>query len=224
MPKYPPSTSLASFGLSRQRSDGGTNRSSASLYSTTSGNGSCSIVAFFLLCAASNVLPTLPPAGQMERKRLSADNSQYSKRARCQSSRELSETYNNIDSVPSRSRRKLPISGETLTVNKGDGASMLPKLSTSSEFDLSFASSTSTPLSTSHNSSFVSSKNTSFSTDNATSSEESSPEYFSCPEKLIDSDKESETGVHFSPNPLENLFHGVFRKGLSTSAVSSETN
>lgn len=87
---------------------------------------------------------------------------------------------------------------------------MLPKLSTSSEFDLSFASSTSTPLSTSHNSSFVSSKNTSFSTDNATSSEESSPEYFSCPEKLIDSDKESETGVHFSPNPLENLFHGVF--------------
>ncbi|KAG6168646.1 hypothetical protein E4U51_002033 [Claviceps purpurea] len=132
----------------------------------------------------------------MERKRVSTDNAYQSKRARCQSTKQLSETYNSIDSIPSRSSTNFPIDYGFVPValrTRPTAISSGPNVS----FSSSTSTATSTPtkdsvFSTSTNWSFTSSKNTSFSIDNASTSEESCSEYHSSKEWPTDSDFELE--------------------------------
>ncbi|KAG5982041.1 hypothetical protein E4U55_002389 [Claviceps digitariae] len=144
----------------------------------------------------------------MERKRSSAGNAHQSKRARCQSSQRLSETYSKIDSIPSRSRPHFTTIDDT-TAAAGEPRprpTVISHVASSSGVNLSFTSVTSTSTSTTStilsstssfstaaNLSFASSKNTSFSTDIAPSPEESSSDYHTSQEWLTDSDFDSET-------------------------------
>ncbi|KAG6003495.1 hypothetical protein E4U21_001986 [Claviceps maximensis] len=174
----------------------------------------------------------------MERKRVLAGNAHQSKRARCQSSQQLSETYSKIDSIPSRSNPHFTIDGTLVAAGERPRPTVISHVASSSGLNWSFTSSTSNGTSTSStssitssrassststtivssnssfstagSSSFVSSKNTSFSTDLAPSPEESCSDYHTSQEWLTDSDLDSDPRL--SSHVWEKRLKGVFPK------------
>ncbi|KAG5951507.1 hypothetical protein E4U53_002956 [Claviceps sorghi] len=164
----------------------------------------------------------------MERKRVSAGHSHQSKRARCRSIKQLSETYDKIDGIPSRSTTPLPATDGWIAPTREQTKPTVISRVASSDPNMSFTSSTSISTGTSstaivsHNSSFspignlsvASSRNTSFSTDIVPSPEgspEGSPsDYHTSQEWLTDSDFEIEPRL--ASHKWQRRLRGVFPK------------
>ncbi|KAK2608642.1 hypothetical protein QQS21_002871 [Conoideocrella luteorostrata] len=121
---------------------------------------------------------------------MSVDASPRSKRAKHQFSQELSETYNKIDAIPSRSSRSPYKAKNDLSFDVADNARLLFQ-----DFSSSFSSSApsqNTSFSTLKGISAGSSNNTSFTTNDPIDAEDGQSEYFSSHEILSDTETGSE--------------------------------